>query len=62
MARDAMATRFEFVLLGENPVQLRAAGEEAFDEIQRIESQLSLFNPSSEIAQINARAAFGPVR
>jgi FAD:protein FMN transferase len=62
MARDAMATRFEFVLLGENPVQLRAAGEEAFDEIQKIEAQLSLFNPSSEIAQINARAAFGPVR
>ena len=33
LALDAMATRFELVLLGENPVQLRAAGEEALDEI-----------------------------
>ena len=53
-----MATRFEFVLLGDDAIRLRAAGEEAFDEIDRIESQLSLYRAGSEIATVNARAAF----
>jgi len=62
VARNAMATRFEIVLVGENPSSLRAAGEEALDEIERLEAQLSLYRPSSEIANINARAAREPVR
>jgi thiamine biosynthesis lipoprotein len=53
-----MATRFEFVLLGADPVRLRAAGEEAFHEIERVESQLSVYRPASEIADVNARAAY----
>ena len=57
-----MATRFEVVLHGGNPVALRAAGEEALDEIDRIEAQLSLYKPTSEIAHVNARAAHEPVR
>lgn len=57
-----MATRFEFVLVGDDPVRLRAAGEEAFEELDRIEAQLSLYRPGSEIAAVNARAAFHPVR
>src|SRR5512143_1465104 len=57
LARNAMATRFEIVLHGENPVALRAAGEEALQEIERLEAQLSLFRPSSEIAHLNARAS-----
>ena len=57
-----MATRFEIVLHGGNPVALRAAGEEALDEIDRIEAQLSLYKPTSEIAHVNARAAHEPVR
>jgi thiamine biosynthesis lipoprotein len=62
LARHAMATRFELVLAGDNPVSLRAAGEEALDEIERLEAQLSLFKPTSEIAHLNARAAWEPVR
>ncbi len=62
LARHAMATRFEFVLQGDDPVTLRAAGEEALAEIERLEAQLSLFVPTSEIAHVNARAAKGPVR
>jgi FAD:protein FMN transferase len=62
LARNAMATRFEIVLNGDDPVALRAAGEEALDEIERLEAQLSLFRPSSEIAHLNARAAREPVR
>src|SRR5215475_9236552 len=62
VARNAMATRFEIVLHGNNPVALRSAGEEALDEIDRLEAQLSLYRPSSEIANLNARAAREPVR
>lgn len=57
-----MATRFEIVLHGANPVSLRAAGEEALDEVDRIEALLSLYRPTSEIANVNARAAREPVR
>src|SRR5581483_11423935 len=62
VARNAMATRFELVLHGNNPVALRAAGEEALREIERVEAQLSLYQPTSEIAHLNARAAQGAVR
>src|SRR3990172_2907646 len=62
LARDAMATRFELVLHGDNPIALRAAGEEALDEIDRLENQLSLYRSGSEIAQLNARAARESVR
>ena len=57
-----MATRFELVLHGDDSVALRAAGEEALGEIERIEALLSLYRNTSEIAHINARAARGSVR
>ena len=62
LARNAMNTRFELVLHGDNPASLRAAAEEALTEVERIESRLSLFLPSSEIARVNALAAGKPVR
>lgn len=62
LACNAMATRFELVLDGGDPVRLRAAGEEALEEIARLEAQLSLFRPASEIAHVNALAAREPVR
>ena len=62
VARNAMATRFEIVLFGKNATSLRAAGEEALNEIERLEAQLSLYRPSSEIANINAHAAREAVR
>jgi len=62
VAREAMATRFEIVLHGAHGVALRAAGEEALDEIQRLEAQLSLYQPTSELSFINARAAKESVR
>ena len=62
LARHAMATRFEMVLHGDNATALRAAGEEALEEIDRLEAQLSLFRPSSEIAHLNAKASREPVR
>jgi FAD:protein FMN transferase len=52
-----MATRFEIVVCGENEPALRAAAEEALDEVQRIDAQLSLYRRDSEVAHLNARAA-----
>ena len=62
VARNAMATRFEIVAYGDHEASVRAAGEEALNEIQRIEAQLSLYRPDSEIAHLNARAARDWVR
>jgi FAD:protein FMN transferase len=62
VACHAMATRFEIALHGDNPAALRAAGEEALRLVEELEDQLSLFRPGSEIARLNARAAYEPVR
>jgi len=62
LALEAMATRFELVVQGEDAVRLRAAGEEALAEIKRLEAQLSFYRPSSEVSRMNARAAHRPVR
>jgi FAD:protein FMN transferase len=56
-----MGTRFELVLCSDNPAFLRAAGEEALDEVERLEAQLSFYRPESELSGINARAATEPV-
>jgi thiamine biosynthesis lipoprotein len=56
LARNAMATRFEIALFGEDQRYLRAAGEEALDEIERIEARISPFRPESEIFLLNQYA------
>lgn len=62
LARHAMATRFELVLHGADAGRLRAAGEEALDEIARLEDELSFFRPTSQIFRLNETAAQRPVR
>ena len=62
LARQAMATRFELVLHGSDESVLRAAGEEALDEIARVEDELSYFRPTSQVFRINQEAARRPVR
>lgn len=62
LAREAMATRFEIVLYGDNPVSLQAAGEEALEEIEWVESQLSIYRSDSQINHANQRAAREPVK
>jgi FAD:protein FMN transferase len=61
VARAAMATRFEIVLPGSDAVRLRAAGEAALHEIERLEAQLSFYRPDSELTRLNHRAATEPV-
>ena len=62
LARNAMATRFEFILNGDDEHQLRAAGEEALAEIERLEGELGFYQPGSEISSLNKRAAMEPFR
>ena len=62
LARHAMATRFEMVLHGEDEPGLRAAGEEAFDEITALAAQLNFYGSDSDVSRINASAALGPVQ
>lgn len=52
-----MATRFELVLYGSDPVRLRAAGEEALGEIERLDARLSLYRADSELSWVNRQAA-----
>lgn len=58
----AMATRFELLMYGENEVHLRAAGEEALQEIERLEAQLSFYRSDSEISFLNREAAAGFIK
>ena len=62
LALHAMATRFELLLCGAEPSRLRAAGEEALEEITFLDRQLSFYDPNSEISRVNALAAKGPVK
>jgi FAD:protein FMN transferase len=62
LSTQAMATRFELLLYGADDVRLRAAGEEALAEIERLEAQLSFYRTDSEINWINHRAAAEAVR
>src|SRR5260221_11253678 len=62
LARHAMATRFEIVLHGDNPVALRAAGEKALEEIDPLEAQLSPFPPPNENSRLNPPAPPQPLQ
>jgi thiamine biosynthesis lipoprotein len=59
--RTAMACRFEVTLPMGNPESVAIAND-ALDEIDRLEEQLTVFRDSSEISRINEQAAFEAVR
>lgn len=61
LAAQAMATRFELVLAGLPEADLRAAGEEALDEITSLHARLSAFEPGSVVSRLNSNAAAGPM-
>jgi FAD:protein FMN transferase len=62
VARTAMATRFEVVLHGARPESLRAAAEEALDEIEAVESWLSPYRTESELARLHRLGVARPLR
>ncbi len=57
-----MATRFEILIVAPPTPRLQAIAEEALDEIERIEAQLSFYRPTSEISALNRDASHRPVR
>ncbi len=59
-ARRAMATTFEIILPFNTPSAGEAA-QTALDEIDRLESQLTVYRETSEVSRLNAKAAHHPV-
>lgn len=60
VGRGAMATQFEVALPVGTPNAF-AAADDALDLIDALEDQLTVFRDHSEVSQVNAAAAAGPV-
>ena len=56
-AHQAMGTEFTLVAYGDDPQYLMAVGNEVFEEIDRLEGQMSIYRPKSELSVINRTAA-----
>jgi thiamine biosynthesis lipoprotein len=61
LRRQAMATNFEIILPFGTPAAVEM-GEEAFDLLDRLEEQMTVYQQSSEISRLNQQASAGPVR
>jgi FAD:protein FMN transferase len=61
-ARRLMWTRFEIVAYGEDRARLAEAANAAFEEIDRLDRQLSNYAESSELSFINRNAGRGAVK
>ena len=57
----AMATEFELLVYGEREAYLQSVTEAVFEEISRLEAQLSFYQATSDISELNRRAALHPV-
>lgn len=58
LGRNLMGTRFEIVLADDDdPARLQAAGEEALDEIERLEGLLSAYGEDSDVSRCNKMAS-----
>lgn len=62
LRRPFMGCEFELVLCGRDRCHLVDAATEAFDEIAKLERQMSVFIPTSEICCLNANASRESVR
>jgi thiamine biosynthesis lipoprotein len=60
LRRRAMATNFEIILPFGTP-QAVLMGEEAFELLDRLEEQMTVYRPSSEISRLNQQAPIAPV-
>ena len=59
---EAMATTFEVTILSEDSRYAQQAARAAFDELDRLEAELSRFIENSDISRINNLAANQPLR
>ncbi len=60
--RALMGTLFEISIVGKRTPKMEQAMKAALDEIERLESVLSEWQPTSEISAINRQSGNGPVR
>jgi thiamine biosynthesis lipoprotein len=60
LALEAMATRFEFALIGTDEQLLRSAGEEALEEVRESDLRLSKYRTTSHIALLNRQGSHTP--
>jgi len=58
----AMATMFEIMITEEELTFAEGAARAAFDEIDRIEQELSRYSPNSDVTRINNLDPHGSVR
>jgi thiamine biosynthesis lipoprotein len=61
ISRNAMACRFEVIVASENDHGILAA-QECLDEVDRLESILTIFRPESEASLLNREANVHPVQ
>jgi thiamine biosynthesis lipoprotein len=62
VTREAMGTEFQIVLSGADERELERAANYALDEVERLDAQMSLYRPDSELCWVNAHAAAAPVK
>jgi PelA/Pel-15E family pectate lyase len=60
-ARRSMGTTFEIIAYGEDRARLAEAANAAFEEIDRLDRQMSNYSETSELTDINRNAARGDV-
>jgi thiamine biosynthesis lipoprotein len=60
LGKTAMASPFE-VILNPGSGDLLAAASAALEEVDRLEDQMSIYRPHSELSRLNARATDGPI-
>ncbi|MCA9268193.1 MAG: FAD:protein FMN transferase, partial [Planctomycetales bacterium] len=60
-SRWAMACEFQIYLTAQHPPHAPEAAMAALDLIERLEDQMTVFRPDSEISRINRQAAMSPV-
>ena len=61
-SHEAMATTFEVIILHEDARYAQQAAQAAFDELDRLEAELSRFIENSDISRINNLAPKGSLR
>jgi len=59
---DAMGSTYSVVVYGSDEARLRAAVEDASEEVRRLDQLLSNYIPASEWSQVNREASDKPVR
>src|SRR5215467_9147323 len=59
---DAMGSTYSIALYGDDRIRMEAAADAAFDEVHRLDAQLSNYKPDSEWSEVNLHAAEAPVK